>query len=99
MHTPVLYFKVNGCELPGGEVLLVQPSDPSHKLRKNKHYGPASTSNEAPAELEAKDEPENPETIGKTDLVETTAPTEVNESKKEKEDDNDNLDDFFASLE
>lgn len=97
------YFKVNGCELPGGEVLLVQPSDPLHKIRKNKHYGPASASSymEAPAaQQEMKKESENPneQPIHIPDTVEKTATTGVTETKEE-DDDDDNLDDFFASLE
>mmetsp|Transcript_16331 Transcript_16331/g.30299 ORF Transcript_16331/g.30299 Transcript_16331/m.30299 type:complete len:125 (-) Transcript_16331:552-926(-) len=97
----ICWFKVNGCELPGGEILVVEPSDPSHKLRKKasspNHYGPASET------TEEQNTQQNTTTTTTNESIETGNPTEENgnqaPSTKVDGDEDDNLDDFFASLE
>jgi hypothetical protein len=79
---------MNGAELPCGTTMQVQPSDPLHKLKKKKkmdYYGSAAetTIQEAPLP------PPPPE-----DKTDTAAKDQAKTAPEE-----DELDDFFASLE
>ncbi len=92
---------MNGCELPGGTVLTVEPSDPSYKQRKDRlsdgnHYGRAIA---VPLESAS-------HTLHPTDAVVTNTSWDIDriEATEDREVDDDgnddeNLDDFFASLE
>jgi hypothetical protein len=83
------FFQMNGAELPCGTTMQVQPSDPLYKLKKKKkmdYYGSAAetTIEEAPL-------PPPPPPADKKDVV------PEDEAKTAPEEDE--LDDFFASLE
>ena len=84
--------------MPGGEILVVQPSDPLHKLRKKTPTDPSPYS-PAGASVEDETQKANEE----QSLVENSKSTESNATtgaeEKIEEKDEDDLDDFFASLE
>jgi hypothetical protein len=104
---------MNGCELPGGAVLVVEPSDPSHKQRQAKntfssdstadgglksvagplgHYADAAGSKPN----EGHDQEQQPPGNGNESVK------SIDDGRGEDlhdEENDDNLDDFFASLE
>jgi hypothetical protein len=88
-HHMMFVAKVIGCELPGGEVLLVQPSDPLHKLRTKAKYG-------SPLNINKPKNSDQPSTS--TDAVARDIFTFSGNKDKEKGD-SDILGDFFASFE
>lgn len=99
---------MNGCELPGGAVLVVEPSDPTYKQRQENqsdcvHYGPDGVGLESSAPLQHTNIA-GPNTDG---TYQTPLRGSNNESVEaindrglvDDDDDDDNLDNFFASLE
>jgi hypothetical protein len=102
--------QLNGCELPGGHALLVQPSDPLHKLRKKKmtaneanlsHCGP-NTSSVALSTAMKDGQSREQESLNIVGSV-TEREGDGNGTIMKTDDQNistgdDDLDDFFASL-
>ena len=97
---------MNGAELPCGTPIQVQPSDPLYKLKKKQnkddYYGSASLTQDNQTT------PEETNEVVRDNDVETPAEvTNVTENRPElpatdggpKEGADDDLDDFFASLE
>jgi RNA recognition motif. (a.k.a. RRM, RBD, or RNP domain) len=95
--------QLNGCELPGSDgPLLVQPSDPLYKLKSNKnqqqqkndhtYYGPSETRTTETVSSDNSNELEKA-----TPSAPAPDPGEANEDGGKQDDDD--LDDFFDSLE
>mmetsp|Transcript_7643 Transcript_7643/g.16477 ORF Transcript_7643/g.16477 Transcript_7643/m.16477 type:complete len:174 (+) Transcript_7643:1522-2043(+) len=114
---PLLFPKVNGCELPGGFILSVQPSDPHHKvttkislngsanaLHSKEHLPPRATAGVTKEHDSSgnKMAEEALPTTGKTENsmhINMAQNTSEEHNGNEPDEEEEDLDDFFASFE
>jgi hypothetical protein len=102
---------MDGCELPGGVILKVEPSDPFHKKRRM-----TTQNNVAHAEGKGRSQPKNVSGPKNGDSRHPDKPyqqqialgqcqgkvdnhNDADDEPKDDDDNDDDLDDFFASIE
>ncbi len=88
--------KVNGCELPGGSVLRVEPSDPYHKVNAMASKSDSQLKDHQQMEALASETKESPL---KGATAEELGDQKENGNTVSGGNEQEDLDDFFASLE
>ena len=107
LPSSLLFPKINGCELPGGSILRVQPSDPYHKVnamtpKSNVQTGQQQQQSQLGNALDGENADNCPKTTTSTGNTENNLPEKAGEIQPDQsggEDAEEDLDDFFASLE
>jgi hypothetical protein len=105
---PTSFHKVNGCELPGGSILRVEPSDPYHKVAAKTWKANPQIEQQSQSQLmaAAMGSDKNTSDGGRTEVIRDGTTGSTLETKLEdsgggvaSEEEEEDLDDFFSSLE